>query len=797
MRRRRRLNADASKNGRDVVLSVPASARSNAPSQDAEDRVPPGVWFRKFYSFFSRNSRPPAFFRLVIAGCLVGATAFAVWCWRLPLPDELLNPTPETLTLLDSHGRVIAEIGSAQAREQHPVPLEKMGRWLPRITVALEDHRFYEHGAIDFHATLGALAHDLARFRIVSGGSTITQQLVKMATHRHGRNWFGKAREAVLAWKLERRWSKTQILEAYLNRSHYGNLRIGAEAAAEACFGKPAERLTFGEAVFLAGLPQAPSRFNPWRFPGEANRKYRRSLARLAQLGVIDISRQKLLSESAPEVQRHDPPRLAPHFVDALLAQNPHLTGRVRTTLDLDLQRTAEHLLRTHLQSLQRTDISNAALVIVENATGAVRAMVGSADYAACQVNGALTPRSCGSTLKPFVYLAAIDRRILTAASILPDTPDAIRDEYGDYDPQNYNNRYFGPVRVREALACSLNVPAVVALGKLGARQAFYDLQKWGFRFSRGLDEYGAGFVLGNAEVRLLDLAGAYAGLARGGVAIQPAFLAAIHPPAQTVASREATAIIADILCDNDARQKTFGNRSPLALERRVAAKTGTSSGFRDVWTVGFDKDHTVAVWAGNMDGRPMRETLAVKSAAPLWAAMMRQLLQTDRPLDPPQTDEKLVRCKIGRLTGLLPSEADGETLDELFLKGTEPAENSAGSFLTIAGKRHPVLPREFASWCRGPDNDLDAITAPDAALEITNPKPDAKFEISPALPPAQQMIELAASTGAGVEWFVNGNKIAPQSDGRVLWQLQPGEWRVTAVAAGQRASASFVVEHN
>jgi penicillin-binding protein 1C len=734
------------------------------------------------------------FRRLIFAGGGIALAAFALWCWWLPLPEELLKPTDVTLTLLDCHDRVIAEIGSAQARVQHPVPLEKMGRWLPQVTVALEDHRFYEHGAMDFHATLGALVRDVSSLRIVSGGSTITQQLVKMAAHRRGRNWFDKVREAVLAWKLERRWSKAQILEAYLNRSHYGNLRVGVEAAAEAYFSKPAGDLTLAESIFLAGLPQAPTRFNPWRFSGAANQKYERSLARLAQLGVIGAAQQTLLAQGAPTVQRNEPQRLAPHFVDALLAEKPHLAGRVRTTLDLDLQNTAEHLLRAHLQNLHRADIANSAMVVVENATGAVRAMVGSADYKTCEVNGALMPRSCGSTLKPFIYLAAIDRRILTAASILPDTPDAIRDEYGDYDPQNYNNRYLGPVRVREALACSLNVPAVVTLGRLGARQGFCDLQKWGFQFARGLDEYGAGFILGNAEIRLLDLAGAYAGLARGGIAMQPALLASAHYPVAAVASPEATEIITDILCDNDARRRTFGNRSPLALGQRVAAKTGTSSGFRDAWTVGFDRDHTVAVWAGNMDGRPMHEVLAVESAAPLWVAMMRHLLEKDRPLAPVVSGGKIVRSEICKLTGLLASADSDETAGEFFLKGTEPVEDSPASFQILSGKKRLVLPREFAAWCASPQNYLGATTAPDAALAITNPKPDAKFEITPSLPPTQQMIEFAASAGAGVNWFVNGKKIAAQADGRVLWQLQPGEWRVTAVAAGQSASASFIV---
>ena len=227
--------------------------------------------------------------------------------------------------------------------------------------------------------------------------------------------------------------------------------------------------------------------------------------------------------------------------MDAIVTRNPGLRGTVRTTLDLDLQATVERLVRSHLSALNRHDITQSAVVVVENATGAIRAMVGSENYAVSQINGATQPRSCGSTLKPFVYLEAIDKRLFTAASLLPDTPDAIRNEYADYDPQNYSHHYFGPVRLREALACSLNVPAVFVLSQLGARPTFYQLQKWGFNFPQGLDDYGAGFVLGNAETRLVDLAAAYAGLARGGTAMRAKFLASEHQPLTRIASAEAT----------------------------------------------------------------------------------------------------------------------------------------------------------------------------------------------------------------------------------------------------------------
>jgi len=724
----------------------------------------------------------------LICPVIVLAVAIAI-VWWIPIPRELQQSPAGTLTLLDCRGREIAELASAEARTQFPIPLERVGLWLPRVTVALEDRRFYEHSGIDWHALAAAAARNLRSRHLVSGASTITQQLVKLATGRERRSWSRKLYEAIIAWKLEHRWSKERILAEYLNRSSYGNRRIGPEAAARAYFDKSARDLTLSEAIFLAGLPQAPTRLNPWRHPEEAGRKYARSLARLVQLGFIDRDQEQLLAQP-PKIVHADSPRLAPHFVDAVVARNPGSHGTVRTTLDLNLQTAIERLARSHLSALNRHDITQSAVVVIENATGAIRAMVGSENYALSQINGAMQPRSCGSTLKPFVYLDAIDKRLLTAGSLLPDTPDAIRDEYADYDPQNYNRHYLGPVRLREALACSLNVPAVFTLSRLGARPAFYQLQKWGFDFPQGLADYGAGFVLGNAETRLVDLAAAYAGLARGGTAMRAKFLAAEHQPIVRIASTEATSIITDILCDNEARQRSFGTRSALAFEQRIAAKTGTSSGFRDTWTVGFDREHTVAVWAGNFDGRPMHDTFAVRATTPLWAAVMQELLQRDHPLDLPVQNETLVRREICKATGLLPSRFSPAKLSELFLAGTEPRDYSSDYF---AADGKLLLPDAYSRWCASRDNTIGAHVRAD--FRIISPPPNARYQIDPVLPSSQQMVELSAALVDDVQWFVNGEQISARQDARFFWQLAPGEWTVRAVSRFGTAEETITVE--
>jgi len=716
-----------------------------------------------------------------------------VWAWRLPLPAALDQPLEGTLNLEDFHGRPIAQLPSADARVQIPVPLAGMGEYLPRVTVALEDKRFESHSGIDLRAVCSAVWRDVRSGRIVSGGSTITEQLIKLATGRQGHSWTGKLREAIAAWKLEHRWEKAQILAAYLNRASYGNRRLGPEAAAQAYFGKSAAHLSLAEGIYLAGLPQAPSRFNPWLHPAAAAARYSFSLARLAAAGVITPAQRDLLA-APPTVLHCEPPHLAPNFVDAVLRANPGLHGTVRTTLDLDLQRTAEWAVRNHLASLNRADVTQAALVIVENSTGAVRALVGSSDYAQSQVNGAMQSRSCGSTLKPFIYLAAIDRRILTAATLLPDTPDAVQDAYADYDPQNFNHRYLGPVRVRQALACSLNVPAVVTLSRLGARGAFYSLRQWGFQFDGTFDDYGAGFILGNAGIRLVDLAAAYSGLARGGLAMPARFIEDRQAPLTRMASPEAAAIITDILCDNDARRRSFGPDSPLAIRDadhkplRVAAKTGTSSGFRDTWTAGFDREHTVAVWAGNFDGHPLGGLLSVRAASPLWAAVMNLLLRADHPL--PAAPATLIHRDVCSLTGLLPCANSPSTIPELFLPGTEPRDN-ASTWFSATGAL--LLPPEYAAWCASTSNSIGAQIRPTA--RILNPPAGAHYTIDPILPPTQQMLELTTTLPGAVHWYVNNQPIPPQPDGRTYWQLTPGAWQIRATTPTAALSTPITVE--
>ena len=695
-----------------------------------------------------------------------------------PLPEELTSTQAGTPTLLDRNGEVIAHFPSNSARIQLPVPMRQMGEWLPKATVALEDHRFYQHRGVDLYATIAATVRNMRHPDRISGASTISQQVIKLCDQRKGRALSAKFREAILAVKLERQWPKEKILAAYINRLDYGNRRVGAEAASQAYFGKPATRLTLPEAVFLAGLPQSPSRFNPWRNPAAALAKFERSRKRLTLLGFEHVPEKLSMAKVQPQNR-------AVRFTEAMPVRPD---GIHATTLDLDLQVTAQRFLEEQLAAIHRPDVRNAAMVVIENATGAVRVLTSAAtesDDAEDKINGALTPRHAGSTLKPFVYLLGIDEKKLTAATLLADTAEAVPEIFVGYDPNNYSRRFHGPVRLREALANSYNVPAVLALEAIGPRRAFQFLSPWRLNPpGQRIEENGAGFVLGNLLVRPVDLAAAYAALARGGVYEAPHFLENDREPTQRLASYDATMILTNILSDNKAREAAFGRRSPLYLpNHRCAVKTGTSSSYRDSWTAGFDRDHTVVVWFGNYNGRSMMNLRTVQTAAPVWNRMMRHLATNygSRSLE----ELTLAGTEICALTGLQPCEHSPATVSEYFLPGTEPTE-SADKYFQPDGSI--TLPDEYAKWCLSEFNHLGAsVREHPEKLEILSPRDNTTYHVDRTLPAAQQTLVLQADKDAS--WQINGQPVSNP------WPLQRGEWLIEARAGMLESRARIVVE--
>ena len=522
---------------------------------------------------------------LVLFGGAVYVAARSLW----PYPVARLAPeNTVSRRFLDRHGRDLRVLALPDGTKGDWVALAEMGPWLPLATLAIEDHRFFWHPGIDPLATVRAALGNIVSGRVVAGGSTISQQLARLLRGDTTRgSWRLKLSEAWDALRLERAVDKRTILEQYLNRAPYGSQCRGVRPAAALYFGKSPDKLSPGEAAMLAGLTRAPDAYSPYAHPDRARARRDTVLARMRDLAYLNGEEYARAAGESLAVQPARSVWRAPHFLAALangrLDTLPVGSAPVRTTLDLDVQTAAEGLLRSHLRSLERHNAHQAALVVLDAQSGDILAWVGSPDFfAGSQVDGVLARRQPGSALKPFTYALAFAAG-RTPADLVADVP--ITGLADGFSPENYDREYHGPVRMREALACSYNIPAVrtlkdyVTTGRLleflrGAGCASLD---------RPAGHYGLALTLGAGEVTLLELARAYALLARGGRILSARALTATPVAAgATLLPVEAAALVTSILSDENARVREFGHSSALRLAFPAAVKTGTSKDYRD-----------------------------------------------------------------------------------------------------------------------------------------------------------------------------------------------------------------------
>ncbi|MEY2509439.1 MAG: penicillin-binding protein [Verrucomicrobiota bacterium] len=683
---------------------------------------------------------------------LLVAGEFAV---RLvPIPAALLRSPVQSIALLDRNGIPLREARVAE-RFSHELALDDVPRNVIDAVLAAEDKRFYSHHGIDWLATGRAGFAALMRGHIVSGASTITQQLVKISARRP-RTLRAKLIESLTALRLEQSWSKDQILAAYLNRLDFGNLNIGLAAAADYYFDKPVSDLSDAEAAFLAGLPKNPRRLNPHVAPEAARRRQLTVLERMRANHQLDVARYD--AAIAEPLTLRPPQRRfrAPHFVEMVLRQLPEAPpAEVRTTLDFRLNDQVEKIVRDRLAQLREQNVRNAAAVVIDNATGDVIALVGSENYfepGAGQVNGAWAQRSAGSALKPFTYLLALERGA-TPATMVADVRTSFPAAGGFYRPENYNRRCYGPVRYRTALASSLNIPAVKVLLAAGGPATLHErLRECGLTtLDRPPEVYGLGLTLGNCEARLLEMTNAYASLARLGEFRPWRVLRTSPTSARRYSRPELVWQIADMLSDNSARTLAFGMNSALRFDYPVACKTGTSTDFRDNWTIGFTPEFSVGVWAGNFDGAPMREVSGVTGAGPILHAIFDYLhgnYGTSWYRSPPG----IVERTIHPLTGKLLADGDARGVLEKFVADRLPGAESAADY-DLAG--HVRLSAEYTDWFRSAENSLSdraVLGAGPGELLITSPLPGSIYLVDPDVPSSRR-IPLLANGSAKVEW--------------------------------------------
>jgi penicillin-binding protein 1C len=719
----------------------------------------------------------------------------------VPLPPALLQPAPVSRALTDRNGVTLRELDSDD-RFAREVSFSEIPPQLIRATLAAEDKRFFEHHGVDMAAVARALWNNATHRRVTSGASTITQQLVKNSAPRRRTLWT-KCVEAATALRLEQVRTKEQILAAYLNRIDFGNLNVGVASAANYYFAKPLADLSDAEAAFLAGLPKNPTRLNPHRAFTAAKRRQEMVLGRMERLGWLSGEQAQ---RARGEPLRLQPPRRlfrAPHFVDLVLRDLPPGSDRaITTTLDLDLNRFVEATVREQLERLRRKNVREAAVVVLDNASGDVLALVGSQDYFAPgtgQVNGAWAARSAGSTFKPFTYLLALENGA-TPASVVADVPALFQTRAGYFRPENYNRRCYGPMRYRPALANSLNIPAVRVLSSLGGAPVLQErLRAWGMTtLEKPAEHYGLGLTIGNAETRLIELVNAYAALARMGEwrpwcvvkgenVQRPTLNVQRSTDGAGATSQAACWLVADMLSDNAARALAFGMQSPLRFGFPVACKTGTSTDYRDNWAVGYTPEFTVGVWCGNFDGSPMQEVSGVSGAAPILHAVFEKLHARFGTTWFEQPRE-IVERDVHPTTGKLLAQPRADALREKFIAGSLPPLESPSDY--DAGGR-VILGPEYAEWSRSAENGLAGRTAVEAApgpLRVLAPLPGTTFLVDPDLPSSGR-VPLRASAAGAVRWESDSLEMRT-SGGQVFAVAKEGRHRLVARDSATGATA-------
>ncbi len=729
---------------------------------------------------------------------LVALLGWFVLPFAVPLPAGLSGNPAASPVLLDRHGAPIARLALPDSSRSAPVTLEHIPADLVACTLAAEDKRFHRHGGIDLLATLRAGRDFLLHRRVVSGASTITQQLVKISSPPSRRSPFTKLREALAARRLEMTWSKKQILTAYLNRLDYGNLRIGTAEAARFYFQKPLADLSLAECALLAGLPQAPSRLNPLRHPQRATVRRNTVLQRLAAAGNHDAARIRAALTEPITLRPLTEKQAAPW-----LSQFSQPTAEVRTTLDLPLQNALQTIVREETAKLKEANLRHAAVVVIDNPTGEILALVSSADWddpRGGQLNGALSPRSPGSTLKPFTYLLAMERGHRSPASILADIPSPFRTPQGLDLPENYDRQYRGPVTLRTALACSLNVPALREMNQLGGVRPLYELlEKLGITtLDPDPDLYGLGLTLGNAPVRLLELTNAYATLARLGRHFPPLlFPGNAGEPRQLFEPRTAW-LISDILSDAGARAPSFQPGGPLDLPFRCAVKTGTSSDFHDNWCIGYTPRFTVGVWAGNFEQQPMKGLSGIDGAGPIFhRAMLR--LHESTPATWYERPDGLADFTVDPRNGKSVPAGTKHSRRDLAPADLPPPAATSGDY-DASGRA--LLDTTYAGWfssrynLRRHELALNPDEVAKEPLRIISPADNATFLLDPEIPSGSDKLRPVTNLPGTARWESYTLVIEPSSPEPII-HLTVGTHTVTATdpATGVRHTLTLRVK--
>ncbi len=640
---------------------------------------------------------------LVFAFIMIGVGTYFYFAPILDNKEAIINNNSTGLTLLDDAGKPFFEFYQAQNKDY--VALSKISPYVKDAVIAVEDREFYHHNGFSLRGIGRALVLDVENHEFAFGGSTLTQQLVKNTLLTPEKSIGRKFKEIILAEELERRFSKNEILEMYLNSVYFGQGAFGIEEAAKQYFNKDAKDLNLAESSYLISMLPSPSARSEDNNPQKIKAREEMVLTQMQEQGYISATDVDKTLASALVLHQGQPDLnvIAPHFAlmvrDQLIKKYGEETVvrsglKVRTTLNSSWQRDVEESVAKNIKNLAGNNVSNGAVIVMIPSTGEIKALVGSANWyndRFGKVNMVTTPRQPGSSFKPIVYATAFENNLITPATVLKDTPTTfkIADCVSDcsYKPKDYDGRYRGNVLVRRALANSLNIPAVEVMQKVGVDRTLDKAQSLGIS-SLGTDssKYGLSLVLGAGEVPLIEMAQAYDSFANQGNLVEAKLYTGVvdktnktiynsDSQSRNVWSKEVAFLISSILSDNHARAEEFGNA--LTVSRPAAVKTGTTENYRDAWTIGYTPDLLVGVWVGNNDNSPMDRVAGSLGAAPIWRELIQDFSSgfAVKNFDPPGDIIRLAICSNGGRV----RQATSSAVMEYFLPGTEPVK-SCGS---------------------------------------------------------------------------------------------------------------------
>lgn len=681
-----------------------------------------------------------------------------------PLPTTLSVTTSpiRKLQVLDRHAIPLTMTYQNDWNIHDYVPLHEIPELLQRIFLLAEDKRFYEHGGPDWRARWHALFQNILALRIVRGASTITEQTVRMLYLRP-RTFWSHWLQGIEASRLERHFSKADILEFYLNQVPYANQRRGVVQAARYYFDRDLDTLNLKEMIALAVLIRAPSRLDLRRNKTEIEAPIARLAQRLFELNLISNTDYQEILTTPLSLRETSLPIQATHFVNYIYTAHaasplPNL-GRLYTTLEAKLQSFVQLILDQRIQDLQNQNVSHGAVLVVDHQTNEVLAWVNSGrpspEIPGSQIDAVTIPRQPGSALKPFLYALALEKG-WTAATLIDDAPLAEAVGVGLHDYRNYSRSYYGSLRLRDVLGNSLNIPAIRTIQFVGAQSFLQRLHQLGISsLTARSDYYGDGLALGNGGVTLLELVQAYTVLAHQGVFRPFKVLRNTSPTkAISVFTPEIASIIADILSDSDARRLEFGRGTLLRFPIQTAVKTGTSTDYRDAWAIGFNHHYTVGVWLGNLDQQPMSQVSGATGSALILRAIFAELNRYEKTqslfLSP-----KLVKVNICRTTGQLATSTCPSKL-EWFIPGTQPVSSD------------PL--------------EITLVKPLKKAFYLKQPTPDLQLAMDPRIPDEYEAFTLMLSDTSlkvnSIEWVVDDEVIGTTvADTRqLLWPIKRGQ---------------------